>query len=310
MEIFSSQTKLMLTGEYLVLKGALSLSIPLKFSQKLSVCESAGTPSVIWNSMIDRNLWFQATLLLPDFRIQETDNIELANRLCQILRTATELNSKFLYQNLKYQVTSVMDFDPFLGIGSSSSLISNIAWWADCDPFKLNNAIFNGSGYDIACARSSAPIIYKIAENKPSYRQANFNPAFKDQIYFIYLNRKQNSRESVLKSDLTKISTADISAVSELTLQFEEADNLMALQQLMNQHEEIIAKIIHIEPIKSLLFNDLIGSIKSLGAWGGDFVMVASEAPEEYVRNYFTTKNYNIVYRYDEILLPDISITK
>ena len=72
----------------------------------------------------------------------------------------------------------------------------------------------------------------------------------------------------------------------------------------MDQHEDIIAKIIQIKPIKSLLFNNFKGSVKSLGAWGGDFVMVASEESEEYVRNYFTTKNLNTIFRYDEILIP------
>lgn len=308
MKTFSSQTKLMVTGEYLVLKGALSLALPLKFSQMLSVSESSGTPSVTWNSMIKNDLWFHATLLLPDFQVKVTNNKDVAKTLSRILKAAKKLNPNFLKEHLDYKATSVMDFDPSWGIGSSSSLISNIAWWAGCDPFELNALIFNGSGYDIACARSSFPIIYQISENKPSVRPAKFSPAFSNQLYFLYLNHKQNSRDSVLKSDLTKITPKDISAVSELTLRFEEAHNLETFQTLMNQHEELISKTIHIKPVKSLLFNDFNGSVKSLGAWGGDFVMVASEAPEEYVRNYFASRNLNTLFRYDEVILPEVPI--
>ena len=302
MKSFRSYTKLMISGEYLVLKGALSLALPTKFNQEISVSEKSGAPSIKWKSLINNNLWFQATLLLPDFQIIETNEANLAETLQKILKAAQLLNFSFLGSGCEYHVASAMDFDPAWGIGSSSSLISNIAYWANCDAFELNNLIFNGSGYDIACARSSSPIIYQLKDNKPSFRTALFHPVFDSQLYFVYLNRKQNSRESVGKADLSSVSSKDISEISEITLQFEKATDLLAFQFYMDRHEEIMSKIIQIKPVKSLYFNDFIGSIKSLGAWGGDFVLVASEAPEEYVRNYFITRNLNTIFRYDEII--------
>ena len=56
MKSFESNTKIMLSGEYLVLKGALSLAIPTKFSQEISVSEKSGAPSVKWKSLINNNL--------------------------------------------------------------------------------------------------------------------------------------------------------------------------------------------------------------------------------------------------------------
>ena len=293
----------MLTGEYLVLKGALSLALPLRFTQKLTVTEHEGIPSVRWKSMIDTKLWFNSTLLLPDFRIAETNIPQLSETLVQILKTAKLLNPNFLKNSTDYQVTSFMDFDPAWGIGSSSSLISNIAYWAECDPFELNNRIFNGSGYDIACARSDSPIIFNLSEKQPEYRKSGFDPSYFRQIHFIYLNRKQNSKETIQKLDLSGVNVNALSAISEITLEMEQANDLETFMQLMTNHEEIISDIIHLKPVKSLYFNDFKGSIKSLGAWGGDYIMAASAESEAYVRDYFNSKNLNTIFRFDEIAM-------
>ena len=293
----------MLTGEYLVLKGALSLALPLRFTQKLTVTEHEGIPSVRWKSMINTKLWFNSTLLLPDFRIAETNIPQLSETLVQILKTAKLLNPNFLKNSTDYQVTSFMDFDPAWGIGSSSSLISNIAYWAECDPFELNNRIFNGSGYDIACARSESPIIFNLSEKRPVYRNSGFDPSFRNQIYFIYLNRKQNSKEAIQKLDFSSANASVLSAISEITLAMEQTKDLETFEQLMTLHEEIISNIVQIKPIKLLYFNDFNGSIKSLGAWGGDYIMAVSSESEAYVRDYFNSKNLNTIFRFDEIAM-------
>lgn len=302
-ETFESRAKLMISGEYLVLQGALTLAVPLRFGQKLIVTKNEGIPSVKWKSMINNDLWFSATILLPDFQITNTNHPDLAETLRQILIAARALNSKFLEPKYEYQVTSVMDFDPQWGIGSSSSLISNIAYWADCDPFKLNYQIFNGSGYDIACARSSSPIIYKLNADLPNYREANFHPSFQKQLYFIYLNQKQSSKESIRKLNLSSINTEDISAISDLTLGIENATNLETFQSQIDQHEALIGKIIRQNPVKTKFFDDFAGSIKSLGAWGGDFILAASSETEDYIFKYFNNKNLNTIFKYDGIVL-------
>jgi mevalonate kinase len=302
-KLFESNAKLMLTGEYVVLKGALSLGLPLKYGQKLSVEENEGKPSIIWKSLINNNLWFSTTLLLPHLRIMESNFQDLSETICKILSAARLLNPGFLELTKEYHITSWMDFNPAWGIGASSSLISNIAAWAGCDPFELNKLIFNGSGYDIACARSSSPIIYLIKDGKPYYRKSNFYPVFHHQLFFVYLNRKQNSKESIQKLDLTMVTPKDIKAISELTLTIEKTDHLATFQSLIEQHEEIISKIINKQPVKTEFFSDFNGSIKSLGAWGGDFILAASSASEEYIRCYFTNKNLTTIFRYDEIVL-------
>jgi mevalonate kinase len=300
---FESHAKLLVSGEYLVLKGAMALALPLKYGQSLTVKEKEGESMIRWKSSINDNLWFTATILLNDFRVTETSSPDISATLCNILAGAKSLQPNFLDLPKEYQVSSSMDFLPEWGLGSSSTLISNIAAWADCDPFELNKLAFNGSGYDIACARSSSPIIYEIRESGPIYRKANFSPLFDQQLYFVYLNRKQNSQKSINGLDLKMVTSNDLQAISELTSAMENVQNLETFQWLIELHEEYIGWILRKEPVKSLYFDDFEGSLKSLGAWGGDFMLVASDRPEEYIRNYFNDKNFYTIFKYNEIVL-------
>ena len=300
---YQSPAKLMLSGEYTVLKGALSLALPLKYGQTLKVEECEGKSAIHWQSMINEIVWFSATILLPDFKVIVSNLPKISDTLLQILIAAKELNPGFLKLNHEYRVTSGMNFDPSWGIGSSSSLISNIAWWAGCDPFILNKKIFSGSGYDIACARSSYPIIYKVNENQPVFRKAYFRPHFHRNLYFIYLNRKQDTRKSILKTDLSSLSNIDINTISELTLGLEKAECLADFQDLMDQHEELTGRIIGQTPVKELLFSDFNGSVKSLGAWGGDFILAASGSSEKHVREYFIGKNLFTIFNYSDFVI-------
>ena len=302
---FESRAKLLLSGEYLVLKGALALALPLRFGQKLTVTQHPGKPLLIWNSLINNQPWFSAVLFHENFTVAETNRPELAETLCRILAAAKELQHDFLVPGTEYHATSEMDFDPAWGIGSSSSLIANIAAWAKCDPYSLNNVIFNGSGYDIACAGSVSPIVFKLANHQPSYRDAGFHPTFHRQLWFIYLNRKQNSRESVGKTALSHISSITTDTISALTLAMAKADDVRVFQAILDQHEEIVGRTIHQIPVKEQYFYDFRGSIKSLGAWGGDFILAASSGSEEYVRNYFIRKGFSTIFSYDNIIFKD-----
>ncbi len=300
---FESRAKLLVSGEYLVLKGALSLALPLKYGQSLTVEEKEGKSMIRWKSIVKDNLWFTSTILLPGFRVMETNSTNISATLCGILSEAKTLNPNFLDSPKEYHVISAMDFLPEWGFGSSSTLISNIAYWADCDPFELNKLVFKGSGYDIACARSSFPIIYDTRDSGPVFRKANFHPLFDQQLYFVYLNRKQNSQKSINGLDLAMVTPNDLHAISELTSGLENAQNLETFRWLMELHEEYIGWIIRKEPVKSLYFDDFKGSLKSLGAWGGDFMLVASDQSEEYIRNYFNNKNLQTIFKYGEIVL-------
>ena len=85
----------------------------------------------------------------------------------------------------------------------------------------------------------------------------------------------------------------------------EKATELKTFQRLVDEHEAILGGVIQEMPVKTRHFFDFDGAVKSLGGWGGDFIMVASAASEAYVRNYFKNKHLNIIFRYDEMVFDE-----
>jgi len=312
--IFNSNGKLLLTGEYLVLDGALSLAIPTKYGQSLEV-EPIKESKLIWRSLDEKgSVWFENTFeiinnkMLKQSRKLSGQHDDISNRLIQILNATKKLNPDFLNIQNSFKVTTKLDFPRDWGLGTSSTLINNIAQWAHVDAYKLLEHTFGGSGYDIACAQHNTPITYKLlnnvneisqVRNDKNIEEVNFNPPFKNHLYFVYLNQKQNSRDGIAQyrnntSDLSE----SISAINSITEQIISCKTLDAFILLIEKHENIISKIIHLKPVKERLFNDFNGGIKSLGAWGGDFILVATkDSPIDY----FKKKGFETVIPYQEM---------
>ena len=68
----------------------------------------------------------------------------------------------------------------------------------------------------------------------------------------------------------------------------------------MRKHEAIIGGIIKQEPVQKQLFPDYFGDVKSLGAWGGDFVLATGT---EDTPSYFKKKGFETVLSYKEMVL-------
>mgnify|MGYP000904571096 CR=1 FL=1 len=115
-----------------------------------------------------------------------------------------------------------------------------------------------------------------------------------------YLNKKQDSNKEIDKFFKLKISKQTINKLSDLTLEFVNSKTLLDLQNCIIKHENIISKTLKIDTIKNMYFKDYEGQIKSLGAWGGDFVLVVSK---ENPSSYFIDKGYETVIAYDDMIL-------
>ncbi|MDX1278191.1 GYDIA family GHMP kinase [Oceanihabitans sediminis] len=302
MEKFYSHGKLLLTGEYLALDGAIALAVPTKFGQSLDI-EGIEATKLQWQSLDEKgNIWFEDTISFKD--ISEgfaTPKNEISERLLQILRAAKKLNPTFLEDQTGYKIKTLLEFPKDWGLGTSSTLINNIATWANVDAYKLLESTFGGSGYDIACAQHATPISYQLKNDKQLVKPISFNPVFKEHLYFVYLNKKQNSRDgiAVYKENKGNLSKA-IQAINSITQNMISCTSLEAFNVLLEQHEQLISKIIKQEPIKQRLFSDFKGCIKSLGAWGGDFVLVTSINDP---REYFNRKGYTTILTYEEMVL-------
>lgn len=301
MKEFYSNGKLLLTGEYAILDGAMGLALPTKFGQYLSVKKS-NTGKINWQGLTDENTtWFTADITLKNFRILNTSDVELAERLLSILMEAKQLNPSFLDSYDGVYVDTKLTFPKDWGLGSSSTLINNVANWAQVDPFHLLEATFGGSGYDIACARNDTPLIYTKINGEARVKKVVFDPNFKDMLHFIYLNKKQNSRDAIKRYRKFDVDSKNlITKVNELTGQLLEAKTIDTFENVLNRHEDLLSKRLKVPTIKDQIFPDYPRSIKSLGAWGGDFIMATGEQKE---MEYFADKGYTTVIPYTQMIL-------
>ena len=303
---YRSNGKLLITGEYVVLDGAKALAIPTTYGQNLNI-EPNTSNSIIWRSYNELDkVWFEDEFLINHtsarLNLKAKNYTDISKRLIQILKATHSLNPEFLSAKQGYNITTHQDFNRLWGLGTSSTLINNIANWARVDAYKLLEKTFRGSGYDIACAQNNTPISYLLKyRQKPVIETIDFNPSFKSQLYFVYLNQKQNSRDAIASyKKKGRIDDDIINSINEITEAMITCETLSNFENLISSHEAIISELIDQKTIKTRLFKDFKGSIKSLGAWGGDFVLVTSD---DNPTDYFNSKGFETVISYSEMVL-------
>jgi mevalonate kinase len=309
MKQYYSNGKLLLTGEYFVLDGATSLAVPTSCGQDLIV-NSINEPQLIWQSYTNTGAcWLEAIFDLPKLRLisasfeasEDGGNDTLAENLKNILVETQKLNSSFLNSKNGFLVKTNLTFPINWGLGTSSTLITNIANWAKVNPYQLLAATFGGSGYDIACAQNNSPILYTKNKFNPLVKKVAFNPDFKNQLYFVYLNKKQNSREGIKRYRALKGKlVSEFQQVSKLSELFLSCKNLQDFEKLMIEHELLVSKTIQLNPVQETLFSDYFGQTKSLGAWGGDFILATGN---DDTPNYFEQKGFQTVIPYADLIL-------
>ena len=310
MSLYQSHGKFLLTGEYLVLKGALALAVPLNLGQILTV-DTVCTPSLQWNAYKPNGPWFSVTMNPENLEIINSDDQPKAEKLSEILKAVKQLNLAAFKDGLCFETR--LDFDPNWGLGSSSTLIANLARWANVNPYELLKLTFGGSGYDIACATAEGPIYYQVKAEvpepvegpTPKVENVDFNPPFAEHLFFIYQGQKQSSSKEI-KAFLGKANPADlqndIEAISDISRAVPKCQSLDEFAMLMQCHERIIARCIGQEPVQKR-FPDFEGVLKSLGAWGGDFILAATVWDKSQVEAYFKKKGLEVVFGYKEMVL-------
>jgi mevalonate kinase len=306
---FYSNGKLLLSGEYFVLKGSKSLALPTSCGQEMEV-EALNEPQLIWQSYDNQgNCWLEAVFELPKLRLinatfdaeKDGGQLGVAEKLFEILLVTRKLNPEFLNITSGYSVKTHLTFPRYWGLGTSSTLINNLANWADINPYELLQNTFGGSGYDLACAQYNSPIFYQRRKDEIVVKEIDFDPVFKDQLYFVYLNKKRNSQEAIKEfTTITRSLESEIDAISELSDAFLNCRELPEFERLLSDHEQIVAKTLGVDPIQKSLFADYFGQIKSLGAWGGDFILATGNTATP---SYFNQKGFQTVIPYANLII-------
>lgn len=294
---FFSSGKLLITSEYAVIDGACALAVPTKLGQSMTVIDNKEL-GIHWVAKdVDGNIWFEDHLHVNDFQSTLQTN-EATSRLQQILVVARELNPDFLVNSTGFVIETQLGFSKDWGLGSSSTLVNNVAQWANVNPFYIQQKVFGGSGYDIACAQKHNPITYQLIDQKPTVLDVAFVPSFHEHLFFVYMNKKQNSRTSI-QNHYRGVSDEVRNALSALTTRFVKTQKASEFQNLMLAHESIISKLIGIPPVQQTEFSDYEGVVKSLGAWGGDFVLACGPKSS---KAYFSAKGYAVCIPYSKLI--------
>lgn len=297
-EIFSPG-KLMLTSEYFAMDGALVLAVPTKLGQEFSFEEKDDEKFLIfWEAYHQNKLWLKAVIDYQNWQILETNIPSSAEFILKTLKNVQALSTIKFKNNFTYHLKTNLQFPADYGLGSSSTLMTNLAEWAQIDPFHLNKISLGGSGYDIAVAKEKSAVLFQsVPEIK--YEKVNFDPPFKNELIFIHLNQKQDSREGIrLYKSKTK-SQKLVDEFSNLTRNILLCNELKNFSRLMLIHEQRISDFLEIPTVKERLFADCPIFIKSLGAWGGDFVM---SSKFEGFKDYFWGKGFRTIFEYSDLI--------
>lgn len=285
--LFKANGKLMLFGEYVVMRGVPALAFPIKMGQTLHIEPS---DSYRWESYETDQLWFSLTFDAA-LNILDTNHIQVAEKLLALLQDIRQQKPELFETPLRFEVRS--NFNRNWGFGSSATLISLLAQWSGVDAYRLNDKHFGGSGYDIACAKANSPILYY--KDTRQVETVLLPKAITDKLLFVYLGKKQNSQKEVTKFSDLNIEQEVLNELNNLILSASQAQEIDTFEESIDSHEMILSGILKRPTLKSLEFSDYDFSIKSMGAWGGDFFMATCRNIDE-ARMYFIEKGKEVVF--------------
>ena len=301
MKTFRANGKLLISGEYTILDGSLSLALPTKRGQVLHYKE-IDQDIIHWRSLdIKGETWFEAHFKGAELAVLESSDARKTETLKEILIAASNLSHSV--DRLRGKVTTELEFPTNWGLGSSSTLLCCIAQCFDIDPMQLHFKVSNGSGYDVACGKTDLAITYQLEDGLAEVNEINWKPTFSASLFFVYLNTKQKSSSEVNKYQDRKSSidlAAIVEQISALTRTMMNANSLDVFNEAITKHEEIMSAALGYPTAKQLYFSDYKGAVKSLGAWGGDFILATGEAED---RMYFVDKGFSVIQEFESLIL-------
>ncbi len=286
----------------MVLHGAKAFSLPLKFGQHSYFFESEQYSNTFkWLSFENNQIWFQASfdsITLEPISQEHSESLIFVSRLIKAIK---KLKPTIVFTKLE-KVEHHLDFNRNWGLGSSSSLIYNMAQWAGINPFELHFEISKGSGYDIAAANSNSAFFYQLNKQIPSIKYIHWQIPFKHDLLFVYSGHKQDSAKSIKLNQNSTFTQEILTEIDQISEQVAICKSLKHFINLLDRHENILSEYLNTKPVKQTNFQDFNGTVKSLGAWGGDFLLAVGAESIDKTIKYFSEKNYTTYFKYSELI--------
>jgi len=307
---FYAPGKLMITGEYAVLQGAKALSVPTVFGQSMKVrSEKSNQSGVHWKAYDHQGYCWLNSLSDP-WNI--TENLSYKTPEEQTLNRALSYCRKInpsLFEGHSIIVETELEFPRNWGLGSSSTFIANLSKWTKVSALDILWDQFEGSGYDVATCFEGSPIVYELLEESVGQGQlkkvgnwdkVSWKPNFRENLWFIHLGEKMDSNRAITdwksRAKLSSCIGEDFNAITENIIT---ENNLKEFEFLIRTHEKMLSEILGITRIKEKLFADYSGEVKSLGAWGGDFILATGSKSD---MNYFVDRGFETILGFNEII--------
>jgi mevalonate kinase len=294
---YHAHGKFLISAEYLVMEGVMGLAIPLKKGQSLEVKQGT-QQQLLWISREqDGKPWFQALIHPGTGMVVEHDNAEVASVLEKILRAIPDdiRRSCFTGKIAEFKAETNRDY----GIGTSSTLISLLAQWLKLNPYPIQDLSFGGSGYDIACATASGPIVYqKNKTSEPAVKQVVLPESLLNKMHFVYSGQKMNSRTAILHYQRKRSNPLLKEKIQSITLELVNNPTEEVWAKLLPKHEALLAEWLGLLPL-NMRFPNIPFPIKSMGAWGGDFFLCIGSYHE--VKNVLNKEGFSIIWRASEV---------
>lgn len=286
----------MLTSEYIVLGGAKSLALATQKGQSMSIRPSQSEGITWFAKDVKGETWFSGHFSNQGDIIESSDN-EIAERLSHLLGFIRHNNPELLDGGK--EITTSLEFDRSWGLGSSSTLVANMAKWSGLDGLSLLHAAFKGSGYDVAVGFHNSGGIYQLSNDSFDFEPIIWDPSFNDQLFFIHQGQKRDTAQAIKGFESKALSKDDIAWFSTCTNQVMDCTDILDFELLMEEHEMRLSEILNEPSLKSRLFSDYNGLVKSLGAWGGDFFLASGSAED---MNYFRKQGLDTIIPFNEMI--------
>jgi mevalonate kinase len=291
---FTAHGKLLLTGEYAITQSARGIAMPTSFGQHLSVESHQGPEHVLWEALDHENQqWFTAGFD-RDGRVLHSTSAAMAEKLQGFLAPVRNSNA----WNAPVRVQTKVDFPRLWGLGTSSTLCALLAQWAEIDALTYRK-LHGGSGYDLACAQASGAISYALADGEPQVLPVEL-PEVLQSVVFVYRGAKQQTDSSLKLVGRKPFSPAQCQEISRLSEGFLQVNSLEELEAIIEEHELFIANHLGLERAIEGPFKGVHGQVKSLGGWGGDFVMLTRF---EENRQWLETNGFNTIIPFETMAL-------
>lgn len=293
---YRANGKLLLTSEYAITQGAKGLSIPTTKGQTLQIDSKNSDGAIVWESVAhDGTAWFSARLMPGTLEILESTNADVAFRLVKNLQVVLKNTDLLEHPN---RFTTQLEFPNEWGLGSSSTFTSLLAQCAGVDPLQYFRKVHGGSGYDLACATADGPIIYQLQNEAGIVSPETINFDFMDNLGFVYQGNKQLTSQSLNLVQRKPFSLSQIEDFNGLTEAFLHAATEEELERVIEKHESILSEHLGLPKVKQQRFPTYPGAVKSLGGWGGDFVLVTRLDSS---KKWLTDNGYKVIFPFKSL---------